>query len=61
MNRAKLLERIKALDEQDILPYLYRVMSDGSAMAEKWLDDLEDRNIHTDKELFDALAEMGMM
>lgn len=61
MKRQDILNKVKDLDEQDILPYLYGVLSDGSAMAENWLDELEERNIKTDNDLFSALIDMGLM
>lgn len=61
MKRQDILNKVKDLDEQDILPYLYGVLSDGSTMAENWLDELEERNIKTDNDLFSALIDMGLM
>ena len=61
MKREEILNRIKVLDEKDITPYLYGVISDGSAMAEGWLNTLEDRNIQTAQELIACLDEMDLI
>lgn len=61
MNRSEILNSIKTLDETNVYPYLYDVMTDGSAKSEEWLDELEERNLNGDNELIDALAEMRIV
>jgi hypothetical protein len=61
MNRTDILNAIKVLDDKNIYPYLYCVMTDGSAKSEEWLDELEERNLNGDNELIDALAEMRII
>jgi hypothetical protein len=61
MNRNEILNSIKTLDETNVYPYLYDVMTDGSAKSEGWLDELEERNLNGDNELIDALAEMRIV
>lgn len=61
MTRKEILAQIKSLDEKDIAPYLYSAMTNGSTNAEEWLSELEERDIKTERDLIDALVEMGMM
>ena len=61
MNRNEILNSIKTLDETNVYPYLYDVMTDGSTKSEEWLDELEERNLNGDNELIDALAEMRIV
>ena len=44
MNRKKILEVVKGLDESGVYPYLHDVLTDGSATSENWLNDLEERD-----------------
>ena len=61
MNRKKILEVIKGLDESGVYPYLYDVLTDGSTMSENWLNDLEDREPTNEKELIDALIDLNIV
>lgn len=61
MKRKDILNAIKVLDDKNIYPHLYYVMTDGSAKSEEWLDELEERNLNGDNELIDALAEMRIV
>ena len=61
MNRKKILEVVKGLDESGVYPYLYDVLTDGSSMSENWLNDLEDRKPTNEKELINALVELNIV
>ena len=61
MKRKDILNTIKALDESNVYPYLYDVMTDGSAKSEDWLDTLEEKNLKGEDELINALAEMRIV
>lgn len=61
MNRKKILEVVKGLDESGVYPYLYDVLTDGSSMSENWLNDLEDRKPTNEKELIDALIDLNIV
>lgn len=61
MNRKKILEVVKGLDESGIYPYLHDVLTDGSTISENWLNDLEDRKPTNEKELIDALIDLNIV
>lgn len=61
MNRKKILEVVKGLDESGVYPYLHDVLTDGSATSEKWLNDLEERDLKSETELVNALVEMRIV
>ena len=61
MNRKKILEVVKGLDESGVYPYLYDVLTDGSTMSENWLNDLEDKEPTNEKELIDALIDLNIV
>lgn len=61
MNRKKILAIVKTLDETNVYPYLYYVLTDGSAKSEEWLTDLEERNLNGENDLINALAEMKIV
>ena len=61
MNRKKILEEVKGLDESGVYTYLYDVLTDGSSMSENWLNDLEDRKPTNEKELIDALIDLNIV
>lgn len=61
MNRKKILEVIKGLDESGVYLYLHDVLTDGSSMSENWLNDLEDRKPTNEKEVINALIDLGIV
>ena len=61
MNRKKNQEVVKGLDDSGVYPYLHDVRTDGSAMSENWLNDLEDRKPTNEKELIDALIDLNIV
>ena len=61
MNRKKILEVVKGLDESGVYPYLYDVLTDGSSMSENWLNDLEDRKPTNENELINALIDLNIV
>ena len=61
MNRKEILNTIKSLDETNVYPYLYDVMTNGSGKSEDWLLDLEERNLKGEDELINALVEMRIV
>ena len=61
MNRKKILEVVKGLDESGVYPYLYDVLTDGSSMSENWLSDLEDRKRTNEKELIKSIISLNMV
>lgn len=61
MNRKKILSIVKTLDETNVYPYLYSVLTDGSAKSEEWLTDLEERNLNGETDLINALVEMKIV
>ena len=61
MNRKKILEVVKGLDESGVYPYLHDVLTDGSTISENWLNDLEDRKPTNEKELIDALIDLNIV
>ena len=61
MNRKKILEVVKGLDESGVYPYLHDVLTDGSATSENWLNDLEERDLKNETELVNALVEMRIV
>lgn len=61
MNRKKILEVVKGLDESGVYPYLHDVLTDGSVTSENWLNDLEERNLKNETELVNALVEMRIV
>ena len=61
MNRKKILEVVKGLDESGVYPYLYDVLTDGSSMSENWLNDLEDRKPTDENELINALIDLNIV
>lgn len=61
MNKKEILVRVKELDESGTYPYLYMGLGNGSAKAEEWLDELEERNITSEQELIANLADMGLI
>lgn len=61
MNRKKILEIIKELDESGVYLYLHDVLTDGSTISENWLNDLEERDLKNETELLNALVEMRIV
>ena len=61
MNRKKILEVVKGLDESRAYRYLYDVLTDGSPISENWLDELEERKPTNEKELIDALVDLNIV
>ena len=61
MNRKKILEIVKGLDESGVYRGLYDVLTDGSSLSENWLNDLEDRKPANEKELIDALIDLNIV
>ena len=61
MNRKKILEAVKWLDESGKYQYLYDVLTDGSAISENWLNELEERNPKNITELDNCLVEMKVV
>lgn len=61
MNRKKILEVVKGLDESGVYPYLHDVLTDGSAMSENWLDEIEERKPTNEKELINALIDLNIV
>lgn len=61
MNRKKILEVVKGLDESGVYPYLHDALTDGSTISENWLNDLEDRKPTNEKELIDALIDLNIV
>ena len=61
MNRKKILEVVKGLDESGVYPYLYDVLTDGSPISENWLDELEERKPTNEQELIDALVDLNIV
>ena len=61
MNRKKILEVVKGLDESGTYRYLYDVLTDGSSISENWLDELEERKPTNEKELIDALVDLNIV
>ena len=61
MNRKKILEIVKGLDESGVYPCLYDVLTDGSSMSENWLNDLEDRKPTNEEELINALIDLNIV
>ena len=61
MNRKKILEVVKGLDESGVYPCLYDVLTDGSTMSENWLNDLEDRKPTNEEELINALIDLNIV
>jgi hypothetical protein len=61
MNKKEILARVKELDESGTYSYLYMGLGNGSAKAEEWLDELEERNITSEQELIANLADMGLI
>lgn len=61
MNRKKILEVVKGLDESGTYRYLYDVLTDGSPISENWLDELEERKPTNEQELIDALVDLNIV
>ena len=61
MNRKKILEVVKGLDESGVYPYLHDVLTDGSTISENWLDELEEKKPTNEKELIDALIDLNIV
>ena len=61
MNRKKILEIVKGLDESEVYPCLYDVLTDGSTISENWLDELEEKKPTNEKELIDALIDLNIV
>ena len=61
MNRKKILEVVKGLDESGAYRYLYDVLTVGSPISENWLDELEERKPTNEKELIDALVDLNIV
>ena len=61
MTKAQILTMVKGLDYNGVCPYAYMILGNGSKVADKWLDELEDRNITTEQELIENLADMGII
>lgn len=61
MNRKKILEIVKGLDESGVYLGLYDVLTDGSTISENWLDELEEKKPTNEKELIDALIDLKIV
>lgn len=61
MNRKKILEIVKELDESGVYLGLYDVLTDGSTISENWLDELEEKKPTNEKELIDALIDLSIV
>ena len=61
MNRKKILEIVKGLDESGVYCGLYDVLTDGSTISENWLDELEEKKPANEKELIDALIDLNIV
>ena len=61
MNRKKILEVVKGLDESRTYRYLYDALTDGSPISENWLDELEERKPTNEQELIDALVDLNIV
>ena len=61
MNRKKILEVVKGLDESGTYRYLYDILTDGSPISENWLDELEERKPTNEQELIDALVDLNIV
>ena len=61
MNRKKILEVVKGLDDSGVYPYLHDVLTDGSTMSENWLDELEERNPTNENALVYALIDLNIV
>ena len=61
MNRKKILEVVKGLDESRVYLGLYDVLTDGSTISENWLDELEEKKPTNEKELIDALIDLNIV
>lgn len=61
MNRKKILEVVRGLDESGVYRYLYDVLTDGSAMSENWLDEIEERKPTNERELINALIDLNIV
>ena len=61
MNRKKILEVVKGLDESGTYRYLYDVLTDGSSISENWLDELEERKPTNEEELINALIDLNIV
>jgi len=61
MNRKKILEVVKGLDESGVYPYLHDVLTDGSATSENWLDEIEERKPTNEKELINVLIDLNIV
>ena len=61
MNRKKILEIVKELDESGVYLGLYDVLTDGSTISENWLDELEEKKPANEKELIDALIDLSIV
>lgn len=61
MNRKKILEIVKELDESGVYLGLYDVLTDGSTISENWLDELEEKKPTNEKELIDALIDFNIV
>ena len=61
MNRNKILEIVKELDESGVYLGLYDVLTDGSTISENWLDELEEKKPTNEKELIDALIDLKIV
>lgn len=55
MKRQDILNSIKGLDESNVFPYFYGVITDGSQRSEEWLDSMEEKNLQTEQELIDEI------
>lgn len=61
MNRKKILEVVRGLDESGVYPYLHDVLTDGSATSENWLDEIEERKPTNERELINALIDLNIV
>lgn len=61
MNRKKILEVVRGLDESGVYPYLHDVLTDGSVTSENWLDEIEERKPTNERELINALIDLNIV
>lgn len=59
MKRKDILNSIKGLDDSNVFPYLYGVITDGSERSESWLDAMEEKGLKNEQELIDEIIEFS--
>jgi hypothetical protein len=59
MKRKDILNSIKGLDESNVFPYFYGVITDGSDRSEDWLDRMEEKHLTSEDELIAEIEEFS--